>query len=131
MNRTATGAFDVRMTPQPAASGTDPGLAHILLDKEYRGELSARGQGQMLSVMGSVQGSAGYVAIERVTGTLHGLHGSFALLHHGLMDKGRPSLRVDIVPDSGTGHLTGIAGSLDITIEGKDHTYVLEYSLPE
>ena len=84
----------------------------------------------MLSAMSPVQGSAGYVALERVTGTLTGLAGSFVLQHGGLMDRGQASLSVVIVPDSGTDQLTGISGRLDIVIEGKKHSYVLEYTLP-
>ena len=131
MNGRASGTFDVRMQPCVSDVGRDPGLGRTMLDKDYRGDLTASSQGEMLSVMGGVEGSAGYVALERVSGSLGDRHGSFALQHFGLMDKGRPSLRIEVVPDSGTGLLTGLLGTLEIAIQGKDHSYVFDYSLPD
>jgi hypothetical protein len=84
----------------------------------------------MLSAMGNVQGSAGYVAIERVTGTLHGKRGSFVLQHTGTMDRGAPSLSIHVVPDSGTEELVGLTGSMQIQIEQGKHFYTFDYSLP-
>ena len=100
------------------------------LDKVFRGDLEATSTGEMLSAMGGVQGSAGYVALERVTGTLHGRRGTFALQHSGTMARGARSLAVTVVPDSGTGQLEGLAGTMDIVIEGKAHSYVFDYTLP-
>jgi len=84
----------------------------------------------MLSVMGEVKGSAGYVAIERVDGTLAGRSGSFVLQHHGIMDRGNGRLTVTVVPDSGTGQLEGISGAMAIVIEGGKHSYDFEWTLP-
>jgi hypothetical protein len=84
----------------------------------------------MLSAGTGVPGSAGYVAIERVSGALHGRQSSFVLMHYGLMERGTPSLRVAVVPDSGTGELTGISGELTIRIEQGRHEYAFEYELP-
>ena len=127
----AEGTFDVKLEAKAADASGDPGIGRMTIDKVFAGDLEATSKGQMLSAMGSVQGSAGYVAIERVTGTLHGRRGSFVLQHTGLMDRGKPSLSVIIVPDSGTDQLAGLSGRLDIVIEGGKHSYVLEYILPE
>ena len=125
----ATGTFEVQMKPleqtEPAPGGS---LGRLSLDKQFHGDLEATGQGQMLTAMSDVQGSAAYVAIERVTGTLHGRTGSFALHHRGIMNRGAPSLEISIVPDTGTGDLKGITGTLKIRIEDKKHFYDLEYS---
>jgi len=101
-----------------------------LLDKTYQGDLQASAHGQMLSALTTTSGSAGYVAIEHVTGTLHGRSGSFVLQHSGLMQRGARQLVVTVVPDSGTGALSGLAGSLDIRISEGRHFYVLDYTLP-
>jgi len=106
-------------------------LGRFSLDKKYAGPLEAVAAGQMLSARSPVDGSAGYVAIERVTGTLDGRRGSFVLQHSGTMGGGAMDLAVRVVPDSGTGELTGLAGTLAIRIEGGVHFYDLEYSLPE
>ena len=103
----------------------------MLLDKKYHGELDATSQGQMLAAQTTAKGSAGYVAIELVRGTLAGKPGSFLLQHFGIMDRGKPSLTVSILPDSGTEELAGISGSLNIVIEAGKHSYVLDYQLPE
>lgn len=130
MSPLATGTFEVQMKPleqtEPAPGGS---LGRLSLDKQFHGDLEAVGQGQMLTAMSDVQGSAAYVAIERVTGTLHGRAGSFALHHRGLMTRGEQSLEISIVPDTGTGELTGITGTLKIRIEGKAHFYDLEYEV--
>ena len=102
----------------------------LLLDKHYHGALEARGQGQMLSAMTATQGSAGYVAIEQVTGTLQGRSGSFVLQHHGLMDRGTPQLSITVVPDSGTDGLAGLAGRMAIRISDGTHFYDFDYMLP-
>lgn len=126
----ATGSFDVRITPQPAddyADGTS--LARLTIDKEFRGHLEASSKGQMLSAMGQVKGSAGYVAIERVTGTLGGRRGSFVLQHDASMNRGAPRLVITVVPDSGTDELDGLAGTMLIDITDGKHTYAFEYTL--
>ena len=102
----------------------------MALSKAFRGDLAGTSTGQMLAVGTSVKGSAGYVAMERVTGTLGGRTGSFALQHSGTMDKGTPTLSVTVVPDSATDELTGLTGSMAIKIEGGKHFYTLQYSLP-
>jgi Protein of unknown function (DUF3224) len=126
----AGGTFDVKLTPQ-AESGDDAGLGRMVIDKQFHGDLEGTSQGQMISAMGSVKGSAGYVAMERVTGKLKGRAGSFVLQHSGTMTRGTPQLTVTVVPDSGTDQLTGIAGMLTIEIGGGKHSYEFEYTLPE
>jgi ketosteroid isomerase-like protein len=128
----ATGAFDVKMTPQKAEEG--PGaesLGRFSMEKRYHGALNATARGQMLTVGTKVEGSAVYVAVEQVDGTLDGRKGTFALNHTGTMARGAPHLAIAVVPDSGTGELMGIAGTLDIRIEeGGKHFYDFEYTLP-
>ena len=132
MARHATGTFEVKVSPQPAQDGVgDPSVGRMAIEKHFHGELEAVGKGQMLAVGTAVDGSAGYVAMERVIGSLQGRSGSFALQHHGIMNRGTPSLSVTIVPDSGTDQLAGIAGRLSITVVSGAHSYVLEYSLPD
>ena len=127
----ATGTFDVKLTPQPADGYADAkSLGRLTIDKTFHGDLAGTSHGQMLSAMSAVKGSAGYVAIEHVTGTLHGRSGSFVLQHSGIMQRGARQLVVTVVPDSGTGALSGLAGSLDIRISEGRHFYVLDYTLP-
>lgn len=127
---TVQGKFDVKILPQPADELTGDAVGRMLLDKRYHGKLDAVAVGQMLAIRGGVAGSAGYVAMERVTGTLRGKRGSFALQHRGVMERGTPELRVSVVPDSGTDELEGLAGSLRIDLAGGEHAYTFEYSLP-
>ena len=101
----------------------------MTIDKTFSGDIEGTSQGQMLTAMGGVPGSAGYVAVERIEGTLHGKRGSFALLHKGIMDRGAPSLSVVIVPDSGTNELVGISGTFNIIIENKVHAFELDYQI--
>lgn len=132
MTTRATGPFDVKLAPEPLSSvAVASGIGRMSLDKVFHGELSATSTGEMLSVMGSVKGSAAYVALEHVTGTLHGRRGSFALQHTGVMDRGVPSLVVTVVPDSGTGELAGLTGTMSIHIDGKAHSYVFDFTLPD
>lgn len=126
----ASGTFEVKMTPQDDKS-EDANLGRMLLDKQFHGDLEATGKGQMLTAMTPVQGSAGYVAIEKVSGTLNGKTGTFVLQHTGTMTRGTPELSISVVPDSGTGQLAGIAGRMDIKIEGGKHSYEFEYILAE
>jgi hypothetical protein len=132
MTTHAIGTFDVKLLPQPPddkAEGST--LAHLTIDKQFHGDLEATAKGQMLTAVTDVKGSAGYVAIERITGTLHGRTGSFILQHSGIMAHGAQQQSVTVVPDSGTGQLAGIAGKMTGTIDaaGK-HSYDLEYTLP-
>lgn len=127
---TIRGKFDVKLLPQPADELTGEAVGRFLLDKRYHGDLDATAVGQMLAIRGAATGSAGYVAMERVTGTLAGRQGGFALQHRGVMTRGTPELLVTVVPDSGTGGLEGLAGSLQIEIAGGEHSYVFDYSLP-
>jgi len=127
----ARGTFDVKLSPQPAAPGTEAAqLGRLSIDKRFQGDLEGTSLGEMLSAGTDVAGSAGYVAIERVSGVLHGRQGGFVLMHYGLMERGTPSLRVSVVPDSGTGELAGIGGELTIRIEQGRHEYAFEYVLP-
>ena len=125
----AAGTFDVKVTPQPAAEGrTTPG--RLSLDKTFHGDLEATSRGEMLAAMTAVKGSAGYVAIEEVDGTLAGRRGTFVLQHHGLMNRGAPQLMVTVVPDPGTEELTGLTGTMTIDIRDGKHFYGIDYSLP-
>jgi hypothetical protein len=126
----ARGTFEVKLTPQ-ANDDAGPGLGRLILDKKFQGDLEATSQGQMLSAGTAVQGSAGYVALERVSGTLRGRAGTFVLQHNGLMDRGKPQLTIVVVPDSGTDGLAGLQGTMGITIADGQHSYDFEYTLPE
>ena len=130
MTMHAHGSFDVKIIPQPPEDTNDANLGRMLLDKQFHGDLEAASKGQMLTGMSDVKGSGAYVAIERVTGTLHGREGSFILHHLGLMVRGVPQLTITVVPDSGRGELTGIEGSMIITIADGKHGYDFAYSLP-
>ena len=126
----ARGRFDVKLAPLPmAGEKADPTLGRMSIDKRFEGDIDATSRGEMLSAMSEVKGSAGYVAIERVTGTLHGRRGTFTLQHTGVMTRGAPQLTITVVPDSGTDELVGLAGTMSITIAGKEHTYDFEYTL--
>ncbi len=128
----ATGSFEVKIDPQPAdeRSGA-PTIGRMLIDKHFHGDLEASSKGTMLATGTGAKGtSGGYVAMEVVTGTLKGRTGSFVLQHTGSMTRGNPQLTVTIVPDSGTGQLTGIAGTMSINIVDGKHSYDLEYTLP-
>lgn len=128
----ASGAFEVKLNPQaPDDKVGDPTVGRMSIDKQFHGDLEAASKGQMLTAMTDIKGSAGYVAIERVTGTLHGRSGSFALQHSGIMNRGVPQLTITVVPDSGTGQLLGLAGKMAITIIDGKHSYDFEYTLPE
>ena len=131
MPRTAHGIFEAKTAPLP----TDEAIAatsigRYSLDKIYRGELEGASAGEMLGAGNPASGTAGYVAIEQFTGTLHGKTGSFALQHFGAMHAGAFDLNVRVVPGSGIGELEGIAGTLTIIIAAGKHSYSLEYTLP-
>ena len=129
MTRHVRGTFEVKMNPRPPAEGEPSQIARMVLDKQYHGPLTATGEGQMLAFRTPVEGSAGYVAMELVTGTLDGRSGSLVLQHSGVMNRGEPGLTLIVVPDSATGELEGLAGTMDIVIEDGQHYYELEYSL--
>jgi hypothetical protein len=133
MTMHASGTFEVKVNVQKADNkeAESAKLGRMSLDKQFHGELEATSAGEMLSVGTEVKGSAGYVAIERVNGTLHGRAGTFALQHSGTMTRGEPQLSVTVVPDSGTGELVGIAGKMTINIVDRKHFYEFEYTLPE
>lgn len=131
MSTVATGAFTVKLAPLPFDGQPDGSkLGRMSIDKQIVGDLTATTSGQMLSAMTDTQGSAGYVAIERVEGTLHGRQGSFVLQHTGTMNRGVPGLSVTVVPDSGTGELAGLQGDFRIIIAEGQHRYEFSYVLP-
>ena len=123
----ATGTFEISIKK---LEGVDGSFGASSLQKTFTGEMQATSTGQMLALRTATAGSAGYVAMERVTGTLAGRHGSFVLQHSGTMQGGSQSATIDIVPDSGTEGLQGLSGSMRITQDGGVHHYVLQYSLP-
>ena len=131
MTHIAKGSFNVQIQPQGEPAAADGvTLGRMSLDKTFEGDFSGTGRGEMLSAMTAVKGSAGYVAIERVSGSLNGRRGSFVMQHTGTMTRGAPQLAITIVPDSGTGELTGIAGVFKLDITGGKHLYTIEYTLP-
>ena len=122
----ATGTFQVQLAPQETASP----LGRLSIDKQFSGDLQGTSKGEMLAFRTPVEGSAGYVAMEQVSGTLAGRTGTFVLMHMGTMDRGAQGLTITVVPDSGTGGLEGITGRLNIIIEGGRHSYEFDYTLP-
>jgi hypothetical protein len=128
VNVHARGTFDVKTIPQPA---DEEGVAigRLLLDKQFHGDLEATSKGQMIAVRTGVTNSAGYVAMEQVSGTLLGRTGTFVLQHSGTVNRGEQELLITVVPDSGTGELTSLMGTMTIIIEGGKHSYDFEYSM--
>jgi hypothetical protein len=128
----AAGAFEVKLTPQPTEAQSEGApLGRMSISKQFHGDLEATSKGEMLTAGSAVKGSAGYVAIEKVQGTLAGKAGTFVLQHSGTMNRGAPHLIITVVPDSGTGDLTGIAGQMTIQIKDGKHFYELDYSFAE
>jgi hypothetical protein len=127
----ASGTFEVKLVPQTDDKNGDVALGRMTIDKQFHGDLEGTSKGQMLTGMTDVKGSAGYVAIEKVNGTLKGRTGTFILQHTGVMNRGVPQLTVTVVPDSGTGQLAGITGDFKIIIAEGKHSYEFEYTLPE
>jgi len=125
----AKGTFEVKFIPPAADDPAGGPFSRLLLDKQFHGDLEGPSKGQMLGAMSAVEGSGGYVALELVTGTLNGKRGSFVLQHNGTMRKNVPNMQVTVVPDSGTGELTGLAGTMTIIIEGGKHSYDFEYTI--
>lgn len=125
------GPFDVTVSPQGQPDIRDGvTTGRMAIDKRYHGALEGTGVGEMLSAMTTTEGSAGYVAIERVNATLEGKRGSFVVQHSGTMARGAQALSISVVPDSGTGELAGIAGTMRIRIEESKHFYEFDYTLP-
>lgn len=124
----ANGTFDVKLAPQPADEN-EGAVGKMSIDKQFHGDLDGTSRGLMLAAGTAVQGSAGYVAMERVTGKLHGKSGTFVLQHTGTMNRGAPQLSVTVVPDSGTGELVGLAGRMNIIIAAGKHSYEFDYTL--
>jgi len=130
MTQSASGTFDVKLNPQaPEANVGDPALGRLSIDKQFHGDLEATSKGQMLAAGTQIEGSAGYVALERVVGALHGRSGTFVLQHSGTMTRGAPQLSISVVPDSGTDQLVGLAGTMTINISDGKHAYEFEYTL--
>ncbi|RZJ04079.1 MAG: DUF3224 domain-containing protein [Rubrivivax sp.] len=130
---TACGDFDVKLTPEPSSAAAEAaGLSRMSLDKTFHGALQAHSRGEMLAFRSTAApGSAGYVAMETVRGTLAGREGSFVLQHSSTMDRGQPTQGITVVPDSGTGALAGLTGRMTIDISaGGAHSYRFEYALP-
>lgn len=128
INGRATGTFDVTLQP---LSPPDALPGRIALDKRFFGDLTGVGKGEMLTALTGTEGSAGYVAIERITANLHGRQGAFVFQHNGIMNRGAQQLSIVVVPDSGTEQLTGIAGVFSLTVVDGKHHYIFDYTLPE
>lgn len=128
MTKRASGTFEVKLTPQNDQASGSP-FARMLIDKQFLGDLAGTSKGQMLAAMTAVKDSAGYVAEELVTGSLHGHKGSFVLQHSSTMQRGVPQQSVRVVPDSGTDELVGLSGAMTIKIADNKHYYEFEYTL--
>ncbi len=132
MTTRASGTFEVKLIPQAQEEKSeDATLGRMLIDKQFHGDLEATSKGQMLAAMTAVKGSAGYVAIEKVTGKLHGRTGTFVLQHSGAMNRSVPQLSVTVVPDSGAGELVGLSGNMNIIIAEGKHSYEFDYTLAD
>lgn len=130
MTNGVSGMFVVKLTPQEQDDKSkNPTLGMMSIDKQYHGDLEAIGKGQMLTAMTTTKGSAGYVAIERVSGALKGRRGTFLIQHNGIMTRGAPQLTITVVPDSGTDELVGLAGRMTINIVDGKHLYDFEYTI--
>jgi hypothetical protein len=126
----ARGSFEVKLTPQPASDDTRASiLSRLLIDKQFHGDLEAVSSGEMMAVRTAIENSAGYVALERVTGTLLGCSGTFVLQHSSTMERGEGKQSVTVVPDSGTGELEGLRGRMTIINDGGRHAYEFEFTL--
>jgi hypothetical protein len=127
----ATGQFEVDLQPLDAFAPGKEGisLGRMSIVKTFRGDLAATSRGEMLTATTTVQGSAGYVAIEQVEGALQGKSGTFVLQHFGVMNRGKNRLVLEVVPDSGTGELKTLSGTMEIEIVDGAHLYTLVYTL--
>lgn len=131
-NKQATGSFEVKLSPEAmSAVAKESGVGRMSIDKTFSGSLTATSKGEMLAYRSSIQGSAGYVAMETVSGTLDGRKGSFVFQHSSTMTRGTPTQSITVVPDSGTDELAGLSGSLTISIEQGQHFYEFDYALAE
>lgn len=128
MEAEAVGTFDVKLAPIGSAESP---ISSMSIDKTFHGDLHGISVGQMLAFRSDVEGSAGYVAMERVVGTLGGREGSFTLQHSGLMDRGAPSLTVVVVPNSATDGLKGLTGTMNVIVTSGRHNYESRYTLPD
>ena len=132
MTKHASGTFEVKMTPQtPEDKTKEAAIGRFSLGKQFHGDIEGTSQGEMLAVGTAVKGSAGYVAMEQVSAALNGRRGTFALQHTGTMTRGTPELSVTVVPDSGTGQLSGLSGRMTITIVDGKHLYEFDYTIAE
>jgi hypothetical protein len=132
MTQHAAGTFEVKVTPlEPAFKFDDNALSRMSLDKQFHGDLEAISKGEMLAAGSPNKGSGGYVAMERVSGSLHGRTGTFVLQHSGTMTNGSYQMHVNVVPDSGTGQLAGLSGAMTIIIKDGQHSYDFSYTLPD
>lgn len=132
MTHKASGTFTVKLTPQPGDEHLDgTTLARLTIDKEFQGDLVGSSKGQMMSAVTGVKGSAGYVAIEKVNGTLHGRLGSFVLQHSSTLNRGAPEQSIHVVPDSATGELRGLRGRMIISRVDSQHHYDFEFEFAE
>ena len=129
MTTRAGGTFEVKMSPQVDGEAGGACVGRMLLDKRFAGDLEATSKGQMLAVRTPTEGSAGYVAMELVTGALRGRAGTFVLQHTATMTRGAQQLSITVVPDSGTGELEGLAGRMEIDFSGGGHSYHFDYAL--
>ena len=129
MTARASGTFEVRLSPQVDGEEGGAAIGRMLIDKRFGGDLEATSRGQMLAVRTGVEGSAGYVALEQVEGTLAGRAGGFVLQHSGTMRRGAQELSLTVVPDSGTGELEGLDGRMRIRIAEGRHSYEFDYTL--
>ena len=128
MNNRASGTFEVKLNPQD--DGPDAPVGRMTIDKKFQGDLTGTSKGQMVMASSpSIKGSAGYVAIEKVTGTLHGRRGSFYLQHNGTMTRGAGDLTINVIPDSGTDELEGLRGKMNIIIAEGKHSYEFDYEI--
>jgi hypothetical protein len=125
----AIGTFEVKLNPLPPHAPEEQNLGRLSIEKQFHGDLDALSKGEMLTAGTQVKGSAGYVAIERVTGTLHGKRGSFTFQHRGVMTRGTPEMSVTVVPDSATDELVGLSGQMKIIISAGKHSYEFEYAI--
>ena len=128
MAERASGTFEVKLHPQPT---DESGVGRLTIDKHFHGHLQGSSKGHMLAFSTEVQGSAGYVAMERVTGSVSGRSGTFVLQHSATMTRGEPLLVLTVVPDSGTEQLKGLTGKMAISIVEKKHFYEFDYTLPD
>jgi len=132
MSQRATGSFDVKVTPQKPDTqvARAANLSRLTIDKRFHGDLEGISKGEMLALQTDTQGSAGYVALERVTGKLKGRSGAFVLQHSATMSRGEPESAITVVPDSGSGELRGISGRMNIVVAADgSHTYEFDFRI--